>query len=178
MSSAGDRAAETRGDAATRTDGGSKINPKFSFVPDEFAVKCRSLIESFHGMYGYLGLPDMLWLSDARDIIECHENLAQIVQERRPGREARTTQQIVPDDRDRYRRVEMLARDFAGWGKRFPMNKTAKQNKLFGDASPEARTWLMDRYLFAVGVRREFGDAEKPYRSQQVRRRRTRNSGA
>ena len=67
-----------RGDAATRTDGGGKIASKFSFVPDELTVKCRSLIESFHGMYGYVGLPDMLWLSDARDIIECHEDLAQL----------------------------------------------------------------------------------------------------
>jgi len=67
-----------RGDAATRTDGGGKIASKFSFVPGELDAKCRSLIESFHDMYGYVGLPDMLWLSDARDVIESHEGLAQL----------------------------------------------------------------------------------------------------
>ena len=49
----------------------------FQFVPGELAIKCRKLIESYHAMYGYVGLPDMLWLSDARDIIECHPDLAQ-----------------------------------------------------------------------------------------------------
>jgi hypothetical protein len=89
MSLMGDRPAETRGDAATRTHVGSKIDSQFSFVPGELAAKCRSLIESFHGMYGYVGLPDMLWLSDAR-VMKASRNCSK----KRPGREARNAPTI------------------------------------------------------------------------------------
>jgi hypothetical protein len=50
----------------------------FRFIPRELGVKCRRLIESYHAIYGYVGLPDMLWLSDARDIIERDRELARI----------------------------------------------------------------------------------------------------
>jgi len=159
MSLVGDRAAEMRGDAATRTDGDGKITPKFSFVPDELALKCRSLIESFHGMYGYLGLPDMLWLSDARDIIECHEDLAQMFKKASRSRGAKRANDSFLMIATAIVALEMLARDFAGWGKRFPAAKRAAE-KLVGEASLKRRTWLMDLYLYPpLGVRREFADA-------------------
>ena len=40
-------------------------------------------------MYGYVGLPDMLWLSDARDIIECHADLAQLFKKASKSRGAK-----------------------------------------------------------------------------------------
>jgi hypothetical protein len=58
--------------------------------------------------------------------------------------------------------VEVLARDFAGWGKRFPSAKR-EADKLFGDFSQHQRVWLMDLYLYPpLGVRREPGDALEP----------------
>jgi len=162
MSSIGDTAAETPADAATRTDGGNDIGSNFSFVPGELAVKCRSLIESFHGMYGYVGLPDMLWLSDARDIIECHADLAQLFKKASRSRGAKRANDsflIIATD---IVAIEVLARDFAGWGKRFPAAKRAA-DKLIGELSLRRRTWLMDLYMYPpLGVRREFTDTLVP----------------
>ena len=89
MSSIGDLAAETPAGAETRMAGGSGIDVNFSFVPSELAAKCRSLVESFHGTHGYVGLPDMLWLSDARDIIERHADLAQLFKKASKSRGAK-----------------------------------------------------------------------------------------
>ncbi len=57
--------------------------------------------------------------------------------------------------------AEVLARDFSGWGKRFPSAKR-EADKLFADFSQQ-RVWLMDLYLYPpAGVRREPGDALEP----------------
>jgi hypothetical protein len=162
MSLMGDRSSETRGDAATPTDVGNKIDWQFSFVPGELAVKCRSLIESFHGMYGYVGLPDMLWLSDARDIIECHEDLAHVFKKASRSRGAKRANDSFLMIATAIVAVEVLARDFAGWGKRFPSAKR-EADKLFGDFTQHQRVWLMDLYLYPpLGVRRELTDTLEP----------------
>jgi hypothetical protein len=52
-----------------------------------------------------------------------------------------------------------LARDFSGWGKRFPAAKREAE-KVLGGLPQLRRTWLMDLYLFPpLGVRRELADA-------------------
>jgi len=52
-----------------------------------------------------------------------------------------------------------LARDFAGWGSRFPTAKREAE-KLLGDYLQRQRVWLMDLYLYPpLGVRREFANA-------------------
>ena len=51
--------------------------------------------------------------------------------------------------------LEVLARDFSGWGKRFPAAK-GEAEKILGRLPQLRRTWLMD--LYAVGVRRELAD--------------------
>ena len=54
--------------------------------------------------------------------------------------------------------LEVLARDFSGWGKRFPAAK-GEAEKILGRLPQLRRTWLMDLYFFPpVGVRREFSD--------------------
>ena len=126
---------------------GSKTNSQFRFVPGELAVKCRSLIESFHGMYGYVGLPDMLWLSDARDIITCHEDLTQLFKKASRSRGAKRANDTFLMIATAIVAIEVLARDFAGWGKRFPSAKR-EANKLFGDFSQHQRVWLIDLYLY------------------------------
>lgn len=162
MSLMGDRPAETREDTATRTDVGSKINSQFRFVPGELAVKCRRLIESFHGMYGYVGLPDMLWLSDARDIIACHEDLTQLFKKASRSRGAKRANDTFLMIATAIVAIEVLARDFAGWGKRFPSAKR-EANKLFGDFSQHQRVWLIDLYLYPpLGIRRELTDTLQP----------------
>ena len=136
-------------------------DPDFYFVPGELAVKCRSLIESFHAIYGYLGLPDMLWLSDARDVIECHEHLAQLFKKASRSRGAKRANDSFLSIATIIVSLEVLARDFAGWGKRFPSAQREAEKFLGND--PQQRIWLMDLYLYPpMGARRELTDALEP----------------
>jgi len=153
--------AETDKNAAMQAETGNK-NLSFRFVPDELAAKCRSLIESFHGMYGYVGLPDMLWLSDARDVIECHDDMARMFRKASKSRGAKRANDSFLLIATAIVSLEVLARDFAGWGKRFPAAKREAE-KLLGDATTRRRAWLMDLYLFPpLGVRRDMAETLEP----------------
>jgi hypothetical protein len=138
-------------------DVGGKLT--FQFVPKELAAKCRKLIESYHAMYGYVGLPDMLWLSDARHIIECHRDLTQIFRKASKSRGAKRANDSFVLIATAVVSLEVLARDFAGWGSQYPTAKREAE-KLFGDHPQRQRVWLMDLYLYQpLGVRREFANA-------------------
>jgi hypothetical protein len=51
--------------------------------------------------------------------------------------------------------LEVLTRDFAGWGKRFPSAKREAE-RMLGDFPLRGRTWLMDLYLYPpLGIHRE-----------------------
>jgi hypothetical protein len=130
----------------------------FQFLPKELTGKCRRLIESYHAMYGYVGLPDMLWLSDARDVIECHRELMQIFKKASKARAAKRANDSFLLVATVIVAVEVLARDYVDWGKRFPAAKREAE-KLIGDVSGRPRTWLMDLYLYPpLGIDREFSD--------------------
>jgi hypothetical protein len=147
---------------ASSADAGAAISPGFRFVPRELAVKCRKLIESYHAIYGYVGLPDMLWLSDARDIIERHRDLTRIFKKAAKSRGAKRANDSFLLIATTIVSLEILARDFSGWGNRFP---TAKREavKALGGLPQLRRAWLMDLYLFPpLGVRREFADSLTP----------------
>lgn len=133
----------------------------FRFVPRELAIKCRKLIDSYHAIYGYVDLPDMFWLSGARDLIECQHELAQIFRKASKSRGAKRANDAFLLVATVIVATEVLARDFAGWGKRFPAAKHAA-DKILGDP-PQQRVWLMDLYLYPpLGVRREFANALAP----------------
>lgn len=135
----------------------------FRFLPKELAVKCRKLLESYHAMHGYVGLPDMLWRSDARDIIECHPELTQIFKKASKLRGAKRANNSFLLIATVVVVLEVLARDFAGWGKQFPTAKREAE-KLLGDLPPGQRVWLMDLYLYpSLSIRREFASALSSY---------------
>jgi hypothetical protein len=135
------------------------LSSTFRFVPRELAIKCRQLIESYHAIYGYVGLPDMLWLSDARDIIESHRDLMRVFTKASKARGAKRANASFLLIATTIVSLEVLARDFSGWGKRFPAAQREAE-KVLGELSQLRRTWLMDLYLFPpLGVRREFTDA-------------------
>jgi hypothetical protein len=149
---------QTATDVAPAADTGAALSPSFRFVPRELASKCRQLIESYHAIYGYVGLPDMLWLSDARDIIECHRDLTRIFKKAAKARAAKRANDSFLLIATTIVSLEVLARDFSGWGKRFPAAKREAE-RVLGDLPQLRRTWLMDLYLFPpLGVRREFAD--------------------
>jgi hypothetical protein len=134
----------------------------FRFVPAELADKCRKLIESYHAIYGYGGLPDMLWLSDARDVIEYHRELMNTFKKASKSRGAKRANDAFLFIATAVVSLEVLARDFSGWGKRFPAAKREAE-KVLGELPPRQRSWLMDLYLYPpLGVRREFASALEP----------------
>jgi hypothetical protein len=153
---------ETETDVGLSADGGTFRQRTFQFVPKELAAKCRKLIESYHAMYGYVGLADMLWLSDARDVIESHQDLTRIFRKASKSRGAKRANDSLLLIATTIVSIEVLARDFAGWGKRFPA-ATRQAEKVLGGLPLRQRAWLMDLYLYPpLGVRREFANALAP----------------
>lgn len=162
MSVIEDTATEAGKDAANRADAEERIYSSFRFVPRELAGKCRTLIESFHAINGYAGLPDMLWLSEARGIIEGRNDLARLFKKASRSRGAKRANDSFVAIATIVVSLEALARDFAGWGKRFPAAKREAE-KLVGDVTPQRRIWLMDLYLYpSSGARRELASPLAP----------------
>ena len=145
-----------------RSDNGAGVGSPFRFLPRELAGKCRKLIESYHAMHGFGCLPDMLWHSDARDIIECHRELMQVFKAASKSRAAKRANDSLLLIATVIVSLEVLARDFAGWGKRFPDAKRQAE-RLLGDFPLRERTWLMDLYLYPpLGIHRELVNTLAP----------------
>jgi hypothetical protein len=152
--------------AAQAADGGATLAPGFRFIPRELAIKCQRLIESYHAIYGCVGLPDMLWLSDARDIIERDRELTRVFTRAARSRAAKRANDSFLHIATAIVSLEVLARDFSGWGERFPAAKREAEKVL--ERLPQLRrTWLMDFYFFPpVGAHREVADPLVSYSSE------------
>jgi hypothetical protein len=133
--------------APRQPNGDFSATSAFKFIPKELAIKCRKLIESYHAMHGYSRLPDMLWNSDARDIIECHSDLMQVFKNASKSRGAKRANESFLLIATAVVSLEILARDFSGWGKRFPGAKREADGKLV-DFPARQRVWFMDKYLY------------------------------
>jgi hypothetical protein len=147
--------------AAIQAFNGLAGNSNLRFVPRELALKCHTLVESYHAMYGYGCLPDMLWQSDARCFVECHPDLAKIFKDASNSRCAKRAYKSLLTIATIVVALEALARDFAGWGKRFPA-ASLEAEELLGNCALKRRTWFMDMYLFPSGVRRKAASTRAP----------------
>ena len=146
---------------------GTDENSTFRFIPRELAGKCRKLVDSYHAINGYGRLPDMLWHSDARDIIDCHRELAQIFKTASKSRCAKRANDSFVLIATVIVSVEVLARDFAGWGKRFPAARHEAQ-ELLGEISQRPRIWFMDKYLYpSLTIHRDIASALAPTAPEQ-----------
>jgi hypothetical protein len=115
---------------------------EFSFVPEELAIKCGNLVNSYHALYGCTRLPDMLWHTDARELIDRHEVLRPILKHASKKRNAKRANNSLHAVAALIVALEVLIRDLAGWGTRFP-DAQKKANKLL-DVSPfRPRVWLV-----------------------------------
>ena len=162
MSLIGETLGDAETDAASKTEAGVEANPTFRFVPRELAEKSRKLIESYHSIHGYGCLPDLLWHSGARDVIECNRDLAQIFRNASKSRGAKRANDSLLLIATVIFSIETLARDFAGWGKRFPAAKREAE-KLLGDAPTTQHVWFMDMYLYpSLGIHREWASELMP----------------
>jgi hypothetical protein len=147
--------------AGTRAHDRLGANSNFRFVPRELALKCRKLIESYHAMHGYGCLPDMLWQSNARDFIEGRRDLTRIFKNASKSRRAKRAYESLVLIATIVVSLEALARDFAGWGKRFPAAKQEAE-KLLGDYTLGQHIWFMDMYLYPLGLPRRAVDTLAP----------------
>src|ERR1700685_3789197 len=134
----------------------------FTFLPTDLSGKCRALIESYHAMHGFGGLPDMLWMSEARDIIEGDRDLTLAFTRACRSARAKPRNDSFVAIAIIVMSLEVLADDFAGWGKRFPSAKSEAE-KVLGDRLTKQRVELMNLYLYpSLAVRREF-DTRKSF---------------
>jgi hypothetical protein len=148
--------------ASRRAGGRPNAGATFRFVPKELATKCRRLIESYHAMHGFGSLPDMLWHSDARDVIECHRDLLQVFKTASKSRCAKRANDSLLTVATTIASMEMLTRDFAGWGRRFPQAKREAEQVLV-EYPLRPRIWLMDLYLYPpLGNQREIASTLAP----------------
>jgi hypothetical protein len=162
MSLIGEAVGDAETDAGPKADAGADTGPTFRFVPRELAGKSRTLIESYHAIHGYGCLPDLLWHSGARDVIECNRDLAQIFRSASKSRGAKRANDSLLLIATVIFSIEALARDFAGWGKRFPAAKREAE-KLLGEAPTTQHVWFMDMYLYpSLGIHREWASEFTP----------------
>lgn len=162
MSANSDIAIEAGTDTEWQSSAGVRTPSNFRFLPSELAVKCRALIDSYHEMLGYGCLPDVLWHSDARDIIECDPELAQLFKNASKSRCAKRANDALLLIATVLLSLEALARDFAGWGKRFPIAKREAE-RLLGGFPLKQRVWLLDMYLYpSLSIHRELAGALAP----------------
>ena len=152
MPPVGDARTEAAPDTAQVADAAAAPASSFRFIPRELAIKCRRLIESYHAIYGYVGLPDMLWLSDARDIIERDRELTRIFKRAARSRAAKRANDSFLHIATTIVSLEVLARDFSGWGKRFPAAKCEAEKILGPPAATAAH--LADGSLLLSAARR------------------------
>jgi len=118
----------------------------FRFLPTELASRCSQLIEAHHGVKGYWNLPDLLWHEETREFIAQQPNLQLVFRRASIARNPKKALKGYVLIMTIMLSLEVLASDFAGWGRRFPMAKrkaTAVLNKYL----PTARTRLLDYYL-------------------------------
>jgi hypothetical protein len=155
MSLSDETATITGKETGRQADTGAVAGAVFEFLPKELAVKCRKLIESYHALNGFGCLPDLLWQSDGRDLIENNRELIRIFKNASKSRGAKRANDALLLIATTIVSLEVLARDFAGWGKRFPAAKREAEAML-GDFPLRQRTWLMDMYLYPpLGAHRE-----------------------
>lgn len=119
----------------------------FHFLPKDLSDRSRQLIESYHGVHGYARLADLLWHPETRDFIALHRDLSPVLRRASTARSAKRSNRGYVLVATILLSLEILASDFAGWGKRFPLAKR-RADAILREYLPNSRTWLMDFYFY------------------------------
>ncbi len=136
-------------------DNSPDANINFRFVPDELATKCRQLIERYHAVHGYSCLSDILWQSDARAFIHVGKPFGRIFNKACKLRNPKRANELLVSIAVIILALEVLVRDFSGWGNQFPDAKQRAKLMLAAHI-PRPRLWLMDTYVYQrFGVSRD-----------------------
>jgi hypothetical protein len=134
----------------------------FQYVPRELSIRCCKMIESYHAKAGYACLGDMLWHSNARYVIEGSHELMQIFKSASKSRRAKRSDEGLLYIATIVVCLEVLARNFMGWGKQFPSARREAE-EILSEQSLHRRPWLMDAYLYrSRGIHRVFAKILEP----------------
>ena len=114
-------------------------------LPQTLSAQCRGLIESYHELHGYPGLPNMLWRAELGDFIGKHRCLNQILRKASTTRSAKTSNKGFVEIATAILSLEILASGFASWSTMFPQAR-AMANALLRSRGP--RMFLMEFYLY------------------------------
>src|ERR1700739_1602207 len=112
--------AEIANDAGDAALADAAENPDFSFLPQSLTAQCRSLIESYHELHGYAGLPNILWKSRLGPFIETHQELRQLLRKASTTRSAKKSNEGFVRIATTILSLEILASSFAGWSAIYP----------------------------------------------------------
>src|SRR6516165_9026602 len=94
--------------------------------------RCSQLIEVHHGAKGYWNLPDLLWHQETREFIAKQANLQLVFRRASIARSPKKALKGYVLIMTVILSLAVLASDFAGWGRRFPVanrKATAVVNK-------------------------------------------------
>jgi hypothetical protein len=119
----------------------------FRFLPLELSAKCLAVVQKYHAVHGYSCLPDILWRSAIRELIENHNVLRQKFIRACKKKSAKQAYESMQGIAATMLALEILVHDFAGWGRDFP-DARQQAEKLLGVAPFRYRTWLLDSYIY------------------------------
>jgi hypothetical protein len=106
--------------ASVPADTGRFENFDLGFLPQALTTQCRSLIESYHEVHGYICLPDVLWKSRLAPLIQSHPEFRQLLRKASTTRSAKKSSQGFAQIATTILALEILASSFAGWSAIYP----------------------------------------------------------
>jgi|ERR1700744_2819452 hypothetical protein len=118
-----------------------------SFLPQVLIGQCRSLIESYHEVHGYMCLPDVLWKSRLGPLIESHPEFRQLLRKASTTRSAKKSNQGFVRIATTILSLEILVSSFAGWSAIYPQ-AAARAQMILKRGTHSQHMPLMEFYLY------------------------------
>ena len=125
---------------------GDDDSAEFGFLPPNLAAQCQMLIESFHEMYGYACLPDILWKAKLGPFIETHRELRELLRKASTTRSAKKANAGFVRIATSILTLEILASHFAGWSGIYP-DAASKADAILKRYARGTHAPLIDFYL-------------------------------
>jgi hypothetical protein len=136
-----------------RAGGGALRATDFSFLPPELLEKCGPFIIRYHEMNGYSSLPDILWNPEIRNLVNSDAHLSRLFKTSTSSRSAKRANDGLIGIATLILALEILATGTAGWGDRYPAERT-KAQAIRDEFVSNARPWLIECYLYPDTKRR------------------------
>ena len=132
---------------APAVNNASASSPDFGFLPQSLIAQCRSLIEGYHELHGYICLPDILWKAKLGPFIESDRQFREILRKASTTRSAKKSNEGFVRITTTILSLEILASNFAGWSTIYPQ-AASKATAILKHHAGTSRMALMDFYLY------------------------------